>query len=135
NWYASFYERHAQGATTMLASQPRVFLVPGLGCVAAGPDAAAARQRLELAAHAHRTVAATRDAFSGSSWLDDRELFEFDYWRRARPLRRDRRRRPQRGRRRHRHARRGGGRRMAPEPRREPDGPLRAHPAPLAGPA
>jgi rhamnulose-1-phosphate aldolase/alcohol dehydrogenase len=79
-WYDGFYERHSEGATTMLSPQPRVFLVPGLGCVAAGPDAATAHQRLELAAHSHRTVAATLDAFGGSSWLSERELFDFDYW-------------------------------------------------------
>jgi len=79
-WYTAYYERNAGGGTSMLSPQPRVFLVPGLGCVAAGPDAATARQRLELAAHSHRTVAATRDAFGGSSWLSEREVFEFDYW-------------------------------------------------------
>jgi rhamnulose-1-phosphate aldolase/alcohol dehydrogenase len=77
--YEASFERHSDGET-MLEPQPRVFLVPGLGCVAAGPDAAAARQRLELAAHSHRTVAATLDAFGGSSWLDERDVFEFDYW-------------------------------------------------------
>jgi rhamnulose-1-phosphate aldolase/alcohol dehydrogenase len=79
-WYAAFFARHADGGTTMLLPQPRAFLVPGVGCVAAGPDAPTARQRLELAAHSHRTVAATRDAFGGSSWLSERELFDFDYW-------------------------------------------------------
>src|SRR5581483_4481717 len=79
-WYEAYYDRNAEGGTAMLSPQPRVFLVPSLGCVAAGPDAAAAHQRLELAAHSHRTVAATRDAFGGSSWLTAREQFEFDYW-------------------------------------------------------
>jgi len=79
-WYTEFYERNAGAETRMLSAEPRVFLVPGLGCVAAGPDAATARQRLELAAHSHRTVAATRDAFGGSSWLSERDVFDFDYW-------------------------------------------------------
>jgi NAD(P)-dependent dehydrogenase (short-subunit alcohol dehydrogenase family) len=79
-WYEGFYARHADGTTAMLPAEPRVFLVPGLGCVAAGTDVATARQRLELAAHSHRAVAATLDAFGGSSWLSDRELYEFDYW-------------------------------------------------------
>ena len=64
----------------MQSPQPRVFLVPGLGGIAAGPDSAAARMRLELAAHAHGTTAATRDAFGGSTWLSERDVFEFDYW-------------------------------------------------------
>jgi rhamnulose-1-phosphate aldolase/alcohol dehydrogenase len=77
--YAAFFERHATGET-MLDPRPRVFLVPGVGCVSAGPDAETARLRLELAAHSHRTVAATLDAFAGSSRLDERDVFEFDYW-------------------------------------------------------
>ena len=75
------YERQAgPDGPAMQSPQPRVFLVRGLGCVAAGPDAATARMRLELAAHSHRTTAATLDAFGGSSWLDEREVFDFDYW-------------------------------------------------------
>ena len=77
--YAEYFERNA-GREAMLDPAPRVFLLPGVGCVAAGPDAATARQRLEIAAHSHRTVAATRDAFGGSSWLSEREVFAFDYW-------------------------------------------------------
>jgi NAD(P)-dependent dehydrogenase (short-subunit alcohol dehydrogenase family) len=36
--------------------------------------------RLELAAHSHGTTAATLDAFGSSSWLEERDLFEFEYW-------------------------------------------------------
>jgi rhamnulose-1-phosphate aldolase/alcohol dehydrogenase len=75
------YGRQAgDGGPPQLDPQPRVFLVRGLGCVAAGADAGAAALRLELAAHSHRTTAATVDAFGGTSWLDEREVFEFDYW-------------------------------------------------------
>jgi NAD(P)-dependent dehydrogenase (short-subunit alcohol dehydrogenase family) len=75
------YARQARdGGPAMLDPQPRVFLVRGLGCVAAAPEARAAEQRLELAAHSHRTTAATLDAFGGSTWLDEREVFDFDYW-------------------------------------------------------
>jgi rhamnulose-1-phosphate aldolase/alcohol dehydrogenase len=75
------YERQAgPDGPAMQSPQPRVFLVPGLGCVAAGVDAAQAATRLELAAHSHRTTAATLDAFGGSTWLDEREVFDFDYW-------------------------------------------------------
>src|SRR5262249_41511853 len=51
-----------------------VFLVPGLGCVAAGPNSRAAKARLEIAAHTHASVAATRDRFGGASWLTDEEV-------------------------------------------------------------
>ncbi len=75
------YQRQA-GADTppQLSPAPRVVLVPGLGCVAAGSDAAAAAVRRELASHSHATAAITLDVFDGSSWLDEREVFEFEYW-------------------------------------------------------
>ncbi len=75
------YERQAGAASPpMLPPAPRVVLVPGLGCVAAGPDATAAEVRRELAAHSHATAATTLDAFGGASWLGEREVFEFEYW-------------------------------------------------------
>ena len=57
-----------------------VFLVPDLGCVAAGPNRRVAKQRLEVAAHSHATVAATRDRFGGASWLSDDEVGDFLDW-------------------------------------------------------
>jgi rhamnose utilization protein RhaD (predicted bifunctional aldolase and dehydrogenase)/NAD(P)-dependent dehydrogenase (short-subunit alcohol dehydrogenase family) len=57
-----------------------VFLVRGLGCVAAGPNGRVAQQRLELAAHTHASVAATRDRFGGASWLTEQEVREFVEW-------------------------------------------------------
>ena len=57
-----------------------VFLVPGLGCVAAGPNERTARLRLEIAAHTHASVAATRDRFGGASWLTDDEVRDFVEW-------------------------------------------------------
>ncbi len=59
---------------------PRLVLVPGLGCVAAGADHAAARLRAELGAHSHASAAATLDAFGSTSWLSEQEVFEFEYW-------------------------------------------------------
>jgi rhamnose utilization protein RhaD (predicted bifunctional aldolase and dehydrogenase)/NAD(P)-dependent dehydrogenase (short-subunit alcohol dehydrogenase family) len=57
-----------------------VFLLPGVGCVAAGPDPAAAKARVEIAAHTHATVAATYDRFGGASWLSDAEVRDFEEW-------------------------------------------------------
>jgi rhamnose utilization protein RhaD (predicted bifunctional aldolase and dehydrogenase)/NAD(P)-dependent dehydrogenase (short-subunit alcohol dehydrogenase family) len=58
----------------------KVVLVPGFGCVAAAPDARTARMRAEIAAHSHAAVAATLDAFGGASWLDEREVDDFENW-------------------------------------------------------
>ena len=61
-------------------TDPRLFLVPGAGVVAAAPDARAARARLEIGAHTHASVAATLDRFGDASWLDDDEVHDFEYW-------------------------------------------------------
>jgi rhamnose utilization protein RhaD (predicted bifunctional aldolase and dehydrogenase)/NAD(P)-dependent dehydrogenase (short-subunit alcohol dehydrogenase family) len=57
-----------------------VFLVPGLGCVAAGPSLRTAKLRLEIAAHTHASVAATRDRFGAASWLTEEEVRDFTEW-------------------------------------------------------
>ncbi|HEY3922799.1 MAG TPA: SDR family oxidoreductase [Gaiellaceae bacterium] len=57
-----------------------VYLVPGIGCVAAGPNARTAKMRLEIAAHTHASVAATRDRFGGASWLAEDEVRDFVEW-------------------------------------------------------
>jgi rhamnose utilization protein RhaD (predicted bifunctional aldolase and dehydrogenase)/NAD(P)-dependent dehydrogenase (short-subunit alcohol dehydrogenase family) len=57
-----------------------VFLVPEIGCVAAGPNGRTAKMRLEIAAHTHASVAATRDRFGGASWLTDDEVRDFVEW-------------------------------------------------------
>jgi rhamnose utilization protein RhaD (predicted bifunctional aldolase and dehydrogenase)/NAD(P)-dependent dehydrogenase (short-subunit alcohol dehydrogenase family) len=57
-----------------------VFLVPGIGCVAAGPDRPTAKMRLEIAAHSHASIAATRDRFGGASWLTEQEVDDFVHW-------------------------------------------------------
>jgi rhamnulose-1-phosphate aldolase/alcohol dehydrogenase len=73
------YEAHAAGEP-MLSPLPRLVLVPGLGCVAAGPDIATARLRAELGAHSHGSAAATLDAFGSTSWLTEQDVFDFEYW-------------------------------------------------------
>ncbi len=75
----AFYERNAAVEAPQSLS-PRVVLVPGFGCVAAGPDERASRMRIEIAAHSHAAVAATLDRFGGASWLGEREVFDFEYW-------------------------------------------------------
>jgi NAD(P)-dependent dehydrogenase (short-subunit alcohol dehydrogenase family) len=73
------FERNGSGEPEQ-SPQPRVFLVAGLGGVAAGPNRHAARTRLEIATHSHQTVASTLDRFGEASWLTDRDVFDFEYW-------------------------------------------------------
>jgi NAD(P)-dependent dehydrogenase (short-subunit alcohol dehydrogenase family) len=63
-----------------VADDARVFLVRGGGAVVAAPDQKAVRQRLELAAHTHASVAATLDRFGGASWLTPDEVDDFEQW-------------------------------------------------------
>lgn len=81
--YAAYFDRNAgrlDPGTGMLAPEPRVFLVPGLGCVAAGLSPRQARMNAELAAHSHAVSARAADAFGEVAWLDEEEVFDFDYW-------------------------------------------------------
>ena len=73
------FERHSEGEPE-LSPAPKVVLVPGLGCIAAGPDRRAAEIRREIASHSHATVAATLDRFNGASWLEEADVFGFEYW-------------------------------------------------------
>jgi rhamnose utilization protein RhaD (predicted bifunctional aldolase and dehydrogenase)/NAD(P)-dependent dehydrogenase (short-subunit alcohol dehydrogenase family) len=57
-----------------------VLLLPGVGCVAAGPNRRVAKLRLEIAAHTHAVVTATRDRFGGASWLSDGDVRDFVEW-------------------------------------------------------
>ena len=81
--YTAYVRRHrerlAEGLE-MLSPAPRVALVPGLGAVAAGPDARAARVNVEIAARSHLVTARVLDAFGAVEWLDERDIFDFDYW-------------------------------------------------------
>jgi NAD(P)-dependent dehydrogenase (short-subunit alcohol dehydrogenase family) len=64
----------------MLSPLPRVALVPGLGCIAAGADARAARVNVEIAARSHLVTARVLGAFGAVEWLDEADVFDFDYW-------------------------------------------------------
>jgi len=64
----------------MLSPLPKVALVPGLGCVAAGLDARSARVNAEIAVRSHTVMAQARDAFGEVAWLNERDLFDIDYW-------------------------------------------------------
>ena len=81
--YSAYFARHRQrlpDGLEMLSPTPRVVLVPGLGAVAAGPDARTARVNVEIAARSHLVTARVLDAFGAVDWLDERDIFDFDYW-------------------------------------------------------
>lgn len=81
--YCAYFERHQARLPTglgMLSPLPRVFLVPGLGAVAAGQDARSARVNADIAYRSHRVTANVLDAFGRVAWLTEEDIFDFDYW-------------------------------------------------------
>ena len=79
--YREFFDRHA-GADDiqMLDPLPKVFLAPGLGMIAAGKDAADARDTAEVAYHTLRVASWGQDAHGSYKSLDEEDLFHVDYW-------------------------------------------------------
>jgi rhamnose utilization protein RhaD (predicted bifunctional aldolase and dehydrogenase) len=81
--YRAYFTRHQHRlppGLAMLSPLPRVLLVPGLGAVAAGADARAARVNAEIAARSHLVTARVLDAFGEVDWLAEADVFDFDYW-------------------------------------------------------
>jgi rhamnose utilization protein RhaD (predicted bifunctional aldolase and dehydrogenase) len=81
--YEAYYARHADRVPAglgMLSPLPRVALVPGLGCVGAGPDLRTAKTVTEIAFRSHTVTAAVLDTFGEVEWLNEEEIFDFDYW-------------------------------------------------------
>jgi hypothetical protein len=81
--YIAYFERNRHrlpARQTMLNPLPKVLLVPGLGCVAAGSDVRAARVNTEIAYRSHLVTATTLDVFGESAWLSEADIFDFEYW-------------------------------------------------------
>ena len=82
-YYRAYFARHRHRLPSglgMLSPLPRVVLVPGLGAIAAGADARAARVNAEIAARSHLVTTRILDAFGEVTWLDEADVFDFDYW-------------------------------------------------------
>jgi rhamnose utilization protein RhaD (predicted bifunctional aldolase and dehydrogenase) len=78
--YFARHQRHLPPGLEMLSPLPRIILVPGLGCIARGPDACTARMNREIAARSHLVTARVLDAFGTVEWLSERDVFDFEYW-------------------------------------------------------
>jgi rhamnose utilization protein RhaD (predicted bifunctional aldolase and dehydrogenase) len=81
--YETYFARHQHRlppGLEMLSPLPRVLLVPGLGAIATGPDARTAQVNAEVAARSHLVTARTLDAFGAVEWLEEADVFDFDYW-------------------------------------------------------
>lgn len=77
--YQVYFEAHRQGDETMFDSAPRVVLIPGLGMITAGRDAARAQIARDLY---HRAIAVMRGATALGQFvsLTPQEAFGIEYW-------------------------------------------------------
>ncbi|MEX1368504.1 MAG: bifunctional aldolase/short-chain dehydrogenase [Nannocystaceae bacterium] len=77
--YVAHQLERSGAAKTPLDPDPRVVLVPGLGLVAAGADAAAAKVAADLYEH---TIEVIRDAEAVGTYqaLPESDLFDMEYW-------------------------------------------------------
>jgi rhamnulose-1-phosphate aldolase/alcohol dehydrogenase len=81
-WYRGYYERNLDDETRQFPidpAGPRVILVPGIGIVTTGSDAARARVSRDLY---HRAIAVegAADALGGFRSLSESEAFAIEYW-------------------------------------------------------
>jgi rhamnulose-1-phosphate aldolase/alcohol dehydrogenase len=81
-WYRGYYERNLDDETHQFPidpAGPRVVLVPGIGIVTSGSDAAKARTARDLY---HRAIAVqdAADAVGGFRSLSESEAFAIEYW-------------------------------------------------------
>jgi rhamnulose-1-phosphate aldolase/alcohol dehydrogenase len=81
-WYRGYYERNLDEETGQFLidpAGPRVVLVPGIGIVTSGSDAAKARTARDLY---HRAIAVqdAADAVGGFRSLSESEAFAIEYW-------------------------------------------------------
>jgi rhamnulose-1-phosphate aldolase/alcohol dehydrogenase len=82
DWYRGYYARHLDDETRRFPidpAGPRVVLVPGIGIVTSGADAARARLSRDLY---HRAIAVqdAADALGGFRSLSEAEAFAIEYW-------------------------------------------------------
>jgi rhamnulose-1-phosphate aldolase/alcohol dehydrogenase len=82
DWYRGYYERNLDDETRQFPidpAGPRVVLIPGVGIVTTGPDAARARVSRDLY---HRAIAVegAADALGGFRSLNEAEAFAIEYW-------------------------------------------------------
>ena len=81
--YASYVERNADSMPEGYSGHdpmPRVALVPGVGAITTGQNAADAKVAADIAVHTHGVARTVLDSFGEPEPLSDVETFRFDYW-------------------------------------------------------
>ena len=81
--YTSYVERNADSMPEGYLGHdpmPRVALVPGVGAITTGQNAADAKVAADIAVHTHGVARTVLDSFGEPEPLSDVETFRFDYW-------------------------------------------------------
>ncbi len=82
--YEAYFEANKSllpaGGYVSHGSDPKVFLLPGLGAITAGINHDEGKMLGDIALHTHLVGARVLDAFGNAAALPDSEIFGFDYW-------------------------------------------------------
>lgn len=80
NFFSQFQNRLPKGFDMHENIDPKVGLIPGVGCFGAGLTLATAKRNAEIARHSHEAMANVLDLFNSSKNLTEEEAFDIDYW-------------------------------------------------------
>ena len=80
NFFNQFQNRLPKGFDMHENMDPKVGLIPGVGCFGAGISLATAKRNTDIARHSHEAMANVLDLFNTSKNLTEEEAFDIDYW-------------------------------------------------------
>ncbi|MEK4485111.1 class II aldolase/adducin family protein [Psychrobacillus sp. FSL H8-0484] len=80
NFFIKFQSRLPKGYDMHDNIDPKVGLIPGVGCFGAGISLDNAKRNIEIARHSHEAIANVLDIFHASKNLTEEEVFDIDYW-------------------------------------------------------
>ena len=79
-YFNKYLERLPAGFDMHENINPKVGLIPGVGCFGAGISLKEAKRNTEIAKHSHEGAANVLDLFNSSRNLTEEQAFDIDYW-------------------------------------------------------
>nr|WP_255367780.1 class II aldolase/adducin family protein [Psychrobacillus sp. OK032] len=80
NFFNQFQNRLPKGFDMHENIDPKVGLIPGVGCFGAGISLATAKRNTDIARHSHEAMVNVLDLFITTKNLTEEEVFDIDYW-------------------------------------------------------
>lgn len=80
NYFNQFQDRLPKGFDMHDNIDPKVGLIPGVGCFGVGISLNNAKRNTDIAKHSHEAVANVLDIFSSTKNLTEEQVFDIDYW-------------------------------------------------------